>query len=189
MSAQTRYGFSSPIGFAGGIYDLSPYTIDALLNEEETGKMGFGVGVVTGSNAGVGVKLPESSDTAAVFEGVTVNNRTTELDTEGKLSIKKGASVNIMRYGRIYVRVASGVEPKYGDTAYLVTSGDEAGYFTNTKDSNAIAIKGRFLGSLDGAGTQIALVELFNQAQDIVQTQDTDPSKDSDQSQKTDGAG
>lgn len=166
MSAQTRYGFTTPIGFAGGIYDLSPYTIDALLNEEDTGKMSFGVGVVTGANVGSGVKLPETGDTAAKFEGITVNNRTTELDTEGKLSVKKGGSINVMRYGRIYARVAADVEPKYGDAAYLITSGDEVGYFTNAKGSNAVAVKARFLGSLDGTGAQIALVELFNQAQD-----------------------
>jgi len=49
MSAQTRYGYSSPIGAAGGIVDLAPYAIDAFLNEEDTGKMQFGMGVVTGS--------------------------------------------------------------------------------------------------------------------------------------------
>lgn len=172
MSAQTRYGFRTPIGFAGGIYDLSPYAIDALLNEEETGKMSFGVGVVTGDNAGAGARLPGEGDTAAIFEGITVNNRTTELDTEGKLSVKKGGSINVMRYGRVYARVAADVEPKYGETAYLITSGDEAGYFTNVASSNAIAVKARFLGSLDGTGAQIALIELFNQAQDAGTTAD-----------------
>lgn len=167
MSAQTRYGFRSPIGFAGGIYDLSPYAIDAFLNEEETGKMSFGIGVVTGDNAGAGIRLPKDGDTAATFEGITVNNRTTELDTEGKLSIKNGVSINVMRYGRVYVRVADGVEPKYGEAAYLITSGDEAGYFTNAADSSAIAVKARFIGTLDSTGAQIALVELFNQAQDV----------------------
>lgn len=166
MSAQTRYGFRTPIGFAGGIYDLSPYAIDALLNEEETGIMSFGVGVVTGSNAGVGIKLPKNGDTAEKFEGITVNNRTTELDTEGRLSIKKGGSVNVMRYGRIYARVASGIEPRYGEAAHLITSGDEAGCFTNVAGSTAIAVKARFLSSLDSTGVKIALIELFNQAQE-----------------------
>lgn len=179
MSAQTRYGFRTPIGFAGGIYDLSPYAIDAFLNEEETGKMSFGVGVVIGSNAGAGVKLPKDGDTAAMFEGITVNNRTTELDTEGKLNVKKGGSINVMRYGRIYARVAAGVEPKYGDAAYLITSGDQAGYFTNVAGSTAVAVKARFIGSLDGTGAQIALVELFNQAQNSdAPTQGTDDTKE-----------
>lgn len=166
MSAQTRYGFSTPIGFAGGIYDLSPYAIDTFLNEEDTGKMSFGVGVVAGSNAGAGIKLPNEGDTAAIFEGITVNNRTTEYDIEGNISIKRSGSINVMRYGRVYVRVAAGAEPKYGDAAYLITSGEQAGFFTNTADSTTVAVKARFLGSVDSAGNQIALVELFNQAQE-----------------------
>ena len=35
MSAQNKYGFSTPIGAAGGIVDLAPYAIDTFLNEEE----------------------------------------------------------------------------------------------------------------------------------------------------------
>ncbi len=177
MSAQTRYGFRTPIGFAGGIYDLAPYAIDALLNEEDTGKMSFGVGVVSGDNPGVGVRLPKNGDTAATFEGITVNNRTTELDMEGKLNIRKSGSINIMRYGRIYARIAKGAEPKYGDAAYLITSGDEAGCFTNVADG-AVAVKARFLGSADGTGAQIALVELFNQAQEVSAAADDEKAPD-----------
>ena len=179
MSAQTRYGFSTPIGFAGGIYDLSPYAIDTFLNEEETGTMSFGVGVVTGSNAGAGVKLPKSGDTAAKFEGITVNNRTTEYDVEGNISIRKSSSINVMRYGRVYVRVAAGAEPKYCDAAYLITSGKQAGFFTNTADTTTVAVKARFLGSVDSTGSQIALVELFNQAQETgSKVPDTDDTKE-----------
>ncbi|MCM1059077.1 MAG: hypothetical protein NC452_02160 [Eubacterium sp.] len=65
--AQTRYNHFSPIGSAGGIVDLSPYSIDTFNNEEETGKMKFGVGVFRGANAGKGIKLPASGATAAVF--------------------------------------------------------------------------------------------------------------------------
>ena len=28
MSAQTRYGYATPIGAAGGIVDLAPYAVD-----------------------------------------------------------------------------------------------------------------------------------------------------------------
>ena len=167
MSAQTRYGYSSPIGAAGGIVDLAPYAIDTFLNEEDTGKMQFGMGVVTGAKKGIGVKLPASGSTAANFEGVTVNRRTTELDLEGELKLRKTASIGVMRYGRIYVRVAAGVKPGYGDALYLLTDGDEAGYFTNAAGSGTpatVAVKGRFLGTVD-ASAQIAAVELFNEAQ------------------------
>lgn len=97
MSVQTRYGYSSPIGAAGGIVDLAPYAIDAFLNEEDTGKMQFGMGVVTGSKKGTGIKLPVKASTAANFEGVTTNRRTTEYDVEGDLKLRKAATIGVMR--------------------------------------------------------------------------------------------
>lgn len=163
MSAQTRYGYSTPIGAAGGIVDLAPYAIDTFLNEEATGKLRFGVGVVHGSVPGTNVALPAAGATAAKFEGIVTNNLTTEFDMEGKLAVRNGASVGVMRYGRIYGRVAAGVKPAYGDPVYMIVSGDEAGCFTNAADGN-VAIKARFLGGVDSTA-QIAQIELFNMAQ------------------------
>mgnify|MGYP000850572179 CR=1 FL=1 len=42
MSAQTKYGYSTPIGAAGGIVDVAPHQIDTFLNEEENGVLKFG---------------------------------------------------------------------------------------------------------------------------------------------------
>ena len=79
-----------------------------------------------------------------------------------------------MTYGRVYARVAEGVEPAYGDSLFIITSGAEAGFVTNNAAAVAaegeeaapttIAIKGRFLGGVDST-TKVAPVELFNQAQ------------------------
>ena len=126
MSAQTKYGYSTPIGAAGGIVDVAPHQIDTFLNEEENGVLKFGAGVVQGSKPGVNIALPKKAATAAKFEGITTNNRTTEYDLEGKLAVRKGAAVGVMRYGKIYGRVAEGVEPAYGDSVYLITEGEEA---------------------------------------------------------------
>lgn len=183
MSAQTRYSFSSPIGAAGGLVDLTPHAIDTFINEEESGKMKFGLGVVQGSKPGANIALPTDEATPAVFEGITTNNRTTEYDLEGKLSVRQGSAVGVMRYGKIYGRIAEGVEPSYGDAVYLIVDGDEAGCFTNdapatvaegggeddaenpTTDAPAvIAVKARFLSGVD-TSAQIAAIELFNQAQ------------------------
>lgn len=163
MSAQTRYGFNTPIGAAGGIVDLAPYAIDTFLNESENGVMKFGMAVVQGSAPGVNIAVPAAGATAAKFEGITVNNRTTEYDVDGKLALHKGASVGVMRYGRIYGRVAEGVTPAYGEAVYMIVTGDEAGCFTNSADGN-VAIKARFLGKVDSTA-QIAPIELFNMAQ------------------------
>lgn len=163
MSAQTRYGYSTPKGHAGGIVDLAPYAIDTFINEAETGAMKFGMGVVQGSNPGANINVPADGATAEKFEGITTNNRTTEYDLEGKLSVRKGVAVGVMRYGRIYGRVAKDVTPAYGEAAYLIVSGDEAGCFTNSKDGG-VAVKARFLSGVD-TNAQVAMIELFNQAQ------------------------
>lgn len=165
MAAQTQYKFGSQLGAAGGIVDLAPYAIDTFLNEEETGKMVFGVGVVHGTTEGTHIKLPTASAAVTDFEGVTTNNRTTEYDLAGKVYIRENASIGVMKYGRIYARVKTGVEPAYGDSVYLVTSGDEAGYFSNAS-ADGIAVKARFLKGVDTiANVQIAPIELFNQSQ------------------------
>lgn len=172
MSAQTVYKYSTPIGMAGGIVDLAPYAIDTFLNEEDNGVMLFGIGVVKGTKAGTEIAKPASGATAADFEGITVNNLTTEYDMDGKVRILKASAVGVMRYGRIYARVMTGITPAYGDPLYIVVTGDEAGYFSNeaatTGTNNAtytsVAVKGRFLGTVD-TSNGIAQVELFNQAQ------------------------
>ena len=154
MSAQTSYKFSTPMGVAGGIVDLAPYAIDTFTNEENTGVMGFGMGVVDGTTAGVHVKLPTA--TSQVFEGVTVNNLTTELDLEGAIHVLNKAAIGVMRYGKVYVKLAEGVTPTYGAAAYLVCSGDDKGCFT-TSSSSTMAVNARFVS---GAANGIAMLEL-----------------------------
>lgn len=161
MSAQTRYGYATPIGAPGGIVDLAPYAIDTFLNDEENGVMKFGMGVVQGSKPGVNVALPASGATSDKFEGVATNNRTTEYDLEGRIFVRKGVGVGVMRYGRIYVRVKTGDAPEYGDPLLLIINGDDAGCFTSTEDSgNTIPVNGRFLGGVDNG---VAPVELMRE--------------------------
>jgi hypothetical protein len=107
------------------------------------------------------VKVPVAGSGATDFEGVVVNRRTTENAIDGGPIIKKKATVGVLRYGRIYVQLATGAAPSYGAAVYMVKNGDDAGCFTESS-SSTLAIKGRFLTeAIDG----IAAVELFNQAQ------------------------
>lgn len=161
MSAQTRYGYATPIGAPGGIVDLAPYAIDTFLNDEENGVLKFGMGVVQGSKPGVNIALPAAGATADKFEGIATNNRTTEYDMDGRVFVRKGVGVGVMRYGRIYVRVKEGDAPEYGDALLLIVNGDDAGCFTSTEDSgNTIAVNGRFLGGVDNG---VAPVELMRE--------------------------
>ena len=162
MSAQTTYRWDTVMGAAGGIVDLAPYAIDTFLNEENDGVMKFGVAVVKGTNPDQ-CKVAASASTAADFLGVSVNNRTSELAINGDLVLAKKKAVGVMRYGRVYVRVAHGLTIVPGTAAYVIKSGDDAGKFTNSSEST-LAVKARFLSACDGAA-DIAMVELFNQAQ------------------------
>ena len=154
MSAQTSYNFATPWGAAGGIVDLAPYEIDTFINGEDTGVMGFGLGACVGSVAGVDVKLPASN--SAVFEGVTVNNRTTEYDLDGNLRIVNKAAVGVMRYGRVYVQLADGATPAFNDPVYMAYSGTDKGKFTDSS-SSTIAINARFVSI---ANNGVAMIEL-----------------------------
>ena len=154
MSAQTSYNFATPYGAAGGIVDLAPYEIDTYINGENTGVMGFGMGVVDGTTAGIDVKLPTAN--TDVFEGVTVNNRTTEYDLDGNLHIVNKAAIGVMRYGRVYVQLADSVTPSFGGAVYLAYSGDDKGKFT-TSSSSTMAINARFVS---GANNGVAMIEL-----------------------------
>ena len=158
---QLSYNYNTQLGAAGGIVDLAPHYIASFTNEATTGAMHFGMGVVAGSAAGNGVAIPASDSTAADFEGIVTNRRTTELDLEGNLSLRNKCALGVMRYGVIYALLAEGATPEYGDALYMVKTGADAGKFTDSSTST-VAIKGRFLG---GADNGIAIVELFNQAQ------------------------
>jgi len=158
---QTTYKYSTPLGQPGGLYDMSWHEIDSFQNEEADGVLKFGMGCVAGTTGGKQVKKPVAASTAANFEGVVVYKPASENLMNGGPVIANKATVGVMRYGRIYVQLATGVTPTYGAAVYLVKSGADAGCFTTSSDGT-IAIKARFLGAgADG----IAPVELFNQSQ------------------------
>ena len=161
MSAQNSYGYATPCGVAGGIYDLSPYAIDARLNgEEKAGVLKLGMGVIQGETPGNNIVVPDSTATADKFEGIVVNGNTVEQDMDGNAVLKPKTTVGVMRYGKVWGRVTSTAVPVYGANVYLTVEGEEAGCFTEAADG-AIAINARFIGS-KGCGN-IAPIELFNQ--------------------------
>ena len=158
--AQLSYGYEIPAAVAGGIYGLENYDIVARLNDEATGTMKFGVGVVQGASAGKSVKLPVADSTAALFEGIVVYNANRELTYDGANNLRKGSPLSIMNYGKVWVRTGANAKVTYGAEAHLITSGDEAGCFTTSADeSTKVAIKGRFITEVSDG---LAVVELFN---------------------------
>lgn len=159
MAVQTTYNWTTGRGIAGGLVDLTPHVIDTFINEENTGVMKPGLAVMGGTVAGETIKIYASGGTP-VFYGVSTNNHTTQYDLDGKLRVLKGSAIGVLHWGRIYVRVATGVTPAYGEGLFVIPSGDEKGFFTNTDNSTANpAIPGRFLGPVENG---IAPVEIYH---------------------------
>lgn len=149
MAVQTSYGFSSPKGVAGGLYDLSAHEV-ATRQAEGIG-VAFGVGVVIGTNKGVDVKVPASSATSDDFEGVIVHNSVmVEMGMDNKVSIGDKSTVGCLQYGRIWIKTVSKAKPAYKEKVYMITDGDEAGLFTTSDDeSTKVEVNAIFLGETD----------------------------------------
>lgn len=162
MAAQTTYGYGTPKGVPGGLYDISCHEVNTRMNEEEDGKLGFGVGVVQGTSKGHTVKLPVAVSTADLFEGVTIYGVTTEYDMSGKVVIRKDTTVGVVRTGKVWAKVAAGITPAYNDKLYMITDGPEAGYFTNASGATTIEIKGKFIGEADNGIAPVLLPDEVN---------------------------
>lgn len=159
MAVQTAYNWTTGRGIAGGLVDLTPHIIDTFINEENTGVLKPGMGVMAGTTAGKQIKVFKTGG-SPVFEGVVNNNRTTEYDLDGHLRMRKGAGVGVVRWGRVWVRVPAGVTIAYGDGLYIIGAGDNAGFFTNTDNSSANpAVPGRFIGPAENG---IAPAEIYH---------------------------
>ena len=75
---------------------------------------------------------------------------------KGKVVVPSGASVGILKKGKVWGRLAEGATPTYGATAYVVKSGDDAGCFTNTA-TDALDIGATFGNASDDG---IAVIEI-----------------------------
>jgi len=117
----------------------------------------FGLAAIRGTVAGETVVIPTTTFTADLFEGVVMNNFLEELELSGSYSVDAGSAVGTCDIGDIWVQVPDGVEPKYGEPIFVVTTGNGAGKFTNNSGAG-VSIPGRFLGGRTDEG--IAPVEL-----------------------------
>lgn len=161
MSVQTAYNYTTSRGIAGGLLDLSPYSIYSRTNDEADGILHYGIGVVKGAFPGISVMLPSSVNASSNFEGVLINELTTQQNVFGNTYIINGQSVGVLCYGHCWVQVTDTANPSYGIPLRLVIAGVDAGKFTEKIDASSIAVNGQFLGTADFDG--IAPVELFNQ--------------------------
>lgn len=158
MSVQKSYNYNVDYGVAGGLVDLTEHIIDTRCNE--TRGLRFGLGVVDGTVKGKNVCIPTSSSTKKDFEGVIVNSHSHEQDRDGEVLIRDGESVNVLKFGRIFVRLAKSVTPEYGDAVYLIIDGDEAGYFTNDESGKTVIQVNGYFVDVKASG-DIAPVQIY----------------------------
>lgn len=160
MSVWTEYSQQTPKGTAGSLYDLTVHAVDSFRNEEDDGVLLPGVGVVHGTIPGTTVALPAADSTADKFLGVVMFGGSNELDMKNNLIIPNGYQVSVMRYGRVWIKLAADVEASYGDPVYLVTDGDDKGCFDVSDESGGIQINARIV---ETSSNGLAAIELYNQ--------------------------
>lgn len=159
---QTSYNFGTPVGIAGGLYDLTKYISDSFNNGEDDGVLKHGMGVVTGEKPGVAA-LPSEGSTIYSFEGVLMNGHITEHTMDGEVTVKNGQTVGVLKQGRIWARVTEDALPAYGKAVLLVITGENAGLFTSADDedeaANTIAVNAKFL--TEKGTDNVAVVEVY----------------------------
>lgn len=134
MAAQTSYGYSTPKGVPGGMYDISFSEVVTRNNEEEDGALKYGMAVMVGTTPGTTVKKPVAGTTADQIEGIAIAAPNTEQDMKGNVVVRNGVSLNVMKKGGVWGRLATDVTPSYGVPAYVVIDGDDAGKFTTASE-------------------------------------------------------
>ena len=141
MPAQMEYSYRVKKALPGAKADLRFDEVVTRRNEEADGVLEYGMAVQAGASPGVGVKIPVSGATAGQIEGVVLRVANTEENRQGDVVVPGGASLGIMKAGRIWARLASDAVPSYGAAAYVVTDGDEAGYFTSASSAASVYVK------------------------------------------------
>lgn len=156
---QNRYGYSSQRGVPGGLYDSSPRSVFARANGEASPTaVQYGYGVVQGDAPGTDVKLPTDASTADMFEGVVVQG-ISEHDLDGSVRNNPTKTLGILDWGKAWVRVPNGLTVSYGDKAYLIVKGADAGKFTNNTEG-AMDVNAKFITSVDSG--DMAAIKLYD---------------------------
>ena len=130
--AQLSYGYDTPKGNPGLIFDIAPHECRTRLIEGTAGSVAAGMGVVNGTNAGTQVKVPGSS--SDVFAGILVE-KAHEMDKNGQVIVDPKEAFSVMVAGHIWGQISPECTPTFGAAAYLIRDGVYAGMFTNQSSS------------------------------------------------------
>lgn len=125
---QTDYNMKPPVGIRGQISTLESTNIVTKICDTD---IAFGLLVVNGADSGNSVKLPSAQGDS--FEGVIVFTHKQQVSRNVSLYQEKEPA-SIMKRGKIWVE--STVAVSYGDTVYIINTGDDVGKITNVSGTN-----------------------------------------------------
>ena len=151
----STYGFALDVAQAGQLVDLGPKRVDSRAAE---GDVGFGLGVIFGTDPEKQVEVPGAADLAAgIFAGIAIFTHTqsqgfNKAATPSSVAAeyKDGDTVSVLREGRVYVSTADQVA--LGDLAYVAADGA-----ITDDDDGTIGPIGRFQGATGASGGLVAL--------------------------------
>lgn len=138
MAAQTNYRYETPKGVPGGKVDIAFDEVITRMNEAEDGVLKFGMAAAVGSDPGSNITLPKTGTTAGQIEGVVLAHPNTEQDRKGEVIVRKDCAVGIMRKGHVWGRLSADAVPTYGEKAYVVVDGEDAGAFTSESEAASV---------------------------------------------------
>lgn len=143
MAAQLDYNFETPKGFPGGKYDLAFDEVISRTVESASGAMKFGTFITKGTDARKQCKVLDNA-TAADVLGVCLNGLINEHSMEGDVVVRRGQTVGVVRHGNVWCRFTGENAPVAGGVAYIVASGENAGFVT-ADGTDAIDIGATFI--------------------------------------------
>lgn len=150
--SQLDYSENMPVANIGLVADLEfAYKVSYAAE----GVVGYGVAVVAGTDAEKQIKVPTA--TGQKFRGVSIStwaNEQLKATSEGEYKDKQ--AVNVLRKGRIWVRVNANIT--VDDPAYFVYTGADAGKFRND-NTDADRVPGGEFRSSANAG-ELAVIEI-----------------------------
>jgi len=165
MSVQTTYA-AAAVALEGQLFGDGPHDVRTMINQEASAEVPFGHGVkFEGSTEDLGALLPTAE--TSVIAGIVAHSHAYADDELGTTGVLPGATLNVLRKGKIWVAVEDGCAP--GDRLWIRAVGAVApeaiGQCNNADDSTDMVDctnAGVFLTTAAAGGLAVLDVDFTN---------------------------
>lgn len=172
MAIQSSYAYSAAIAIEGALADGAAHEVLSMVSEEATAEIPFGVAVVfnqlEAGDVDNGAVVPDAID--EIVAGIVVHQNVYSVGSGGELGdtgLKPGATLNVLRKGRIWVKAEDAVVP--GDRLFVravAGGGEQEGALRMSQDDSTDCIDctncGVFLTSADAGALSLLEVDFTN---------------------------